>query len=271
MNPIQLRGVHKRFDDTEVLRGVNLEVREGETLALLGRSGSGKTVVLRLVLGLIAPDQGQVLVQGKDLASLGMGEREAVHRDLGVLFQAGALFDSMTALENVMFPLLEREHQSVREARRRAVFALAQVRLSAFEDAYPAALSGGMRKRLAFARAIAHTPKILLLDDPTAGLDPLTTRSVLEIIRGGRERQGVTTLIVTGDPRCAFATADRIAFLHEGRILLTAPPAQFERSTDPALTSYLHRWLQREQWRVPASPPERPEGSQVPWGEAHAP
>lgn len=232
-----------------VLRGVSLRVQRGRVLALLGRSGVGKTVLLKHVIGLLQPDRGAVLIDGESLANPEVVAR--ARRELGVVFQSGGLFDSLTALENVMFPLRELLHVRPAEAARQARAALALVRLEDAEAQRPGEMSGGMRKRLAFARAIVSRPRILVLDDPTAGLDPLMTDAVVETIRRGERELHASALLVTSDVRCAFRTADRLALLHQGKIVLEAAPEAFERSTIPAVEDFLHRWKERQAERAP--------------------
>jgi phospholipid/cholesterol/gamma-HCH transport system ATP-binding protein len=200
----------------------------------------------------LQPDRGTVRIDGESLADPEVVAR--ARRELGVLFQSGGLFDSLTALENVMFPLRELLHLGAPEAAQRARAALALVRLEGAEALRPAEMSGGMQKRLAFARAIVAHPRILVLDDPTAGLDPLMTDAVVETIRRGQRELHASTLLVTSDLRCAFRTADRLALLQQGRILLDAPPDEFERSTIPAVEDFLRRWKERKA-RAPEAPP----------------
>lgn len=254
---IQIVDLHKSFAGQAVLRGVDLQVARGSTLALLGRSGSGKTVLLKCLLGLLRPDRGAVWIDGEDLSALSAEGLDRVRRKLGILFQGGALFDSLTVLENVAFPLREQLRLPAAEAHRRARGALARVGLEGAEALLPGALSGGMRQRVAFARAIVLEPEIFLFDDPTAGLDPLNTRAVIEILQRGRARPGqTTTLLVTSDVATAFRVADRVALLHQGRIALEAAPREFQRSKLPPVVAFLHRWLERS--RGPASPAPRP-------------
>jgi phospholipid/cholesterol/gamma-HCH transport system ATP-binding protein len=244
---LELVGVSKSFGAQAVLRGVSLTVAEGHTCVLLGRSGAGKTVLLKLLLGLLEPDAGQVRVDGDDLATLDEAGREALHRKMGVLFQNGALFDSLTVYENLAFPLRERTKKRPAEIREAITRALALVGLSGTEDEFPAALSGGMQKRVAFARAVVLEPKILLYDDPTAGLDPLTTALITDEMVDARHQLGVgiTTLAITEDLPSAFRVADQVVLLHEGVIVEDAPPEVFQRSKHPAVRAFLHDWLAR--------------------------
>jgi phospholipid/cholesterol/gamma-HCH transport system ATP-binding protein len=246
---IELLGVHKAFGEQEVLRGVELVVPEGSTCVLLGVSGSGKTVLMKHIDGLLTPDQGTVRVDGEDLSLLSRHGLEQVRRKLGILFQAGALFDSLTVFDNVAFPLRERAHLREEEVAEKVRHTLALVGLQDTEDLYPAELSGGMQKRVAFSRAVVLQPKVLLYDDPTAGLDPLTTESVIDVIVTGRQRVGATSFIVTPDVSLAFHVADRLEMLHEGRIVEYSPPDEFRRSQHPAVQAFLHDWFQREALR----------------------
>lgn len=241
---VSLRGVTKAFGDVEVLRGVDLEIPEGETFVLLGGSGSGKTVLMKHLEGLLQPDAGTVIIDGHDLSD--RAQRDAVRHLIGVQFQSGALFDSMTVAQNVAFPLREQLHLPKREADERVAKLLALVGLTEVADALPGELSGGMRKRLAFARAMALQPRLLLADEPTAGLDPLTTQTVDEALVAAHQQLGVTAFIITHDLPTAFLIADRVGLLHEGRIIEAAPPAQFRASTHPAVRAFLKDWLERE-------------------------
>jgi phospholipid/cholesterol/gamma-HCH transport system ATP-binding protein len=243
---LELRDVHKAFGDTSVLRGVSLAVAPGETFVLLGRSGSGKTVVLKLIEGLLHPDQGQVLLEGHDLATAKAKELLHLRGLLGIQFQSGALFDSMTVFENVAFPLRERHllpTTQALEARVRETLEL--VGLTQAADELPAALSGGMRTRLAFARAYAVRPRILLCDDPTAGLDPLLTEAVDDALQRGKRSLGATIMLVTNSLPTAFELGDRLGLLHEGQLVEVATPEAFRASSHPAVRAFLHDWLER--------------------------
>jgi phospholipid/cholesterol/gamma-HCH transport system ATP-binding protein len=248
---IELLDVHKAFGDQEVLRGVELVVPEGSTCVLMGVSGSGKTVLMKHIDGLLKPDKGTVRVDGEDLSQLSGPRLEQVRRKLGILFQAGALFDSLSVFDNVAFPLRERAHLPEGEVAEKVRHTLTLVGLQDAERLFPAELSGGMQKRVAFARAVVLQPKVLLYDDPTAGLDPLTSESVVDVIDTGRRRVGATSFIVTPDVALAFHVGDRLAMLHEGRIVESSPPEEFRRSQHPAVQAFLHDWLQREALRHP--------------------
>ncbi len=246
---IDVVDLHKSFDGVPVLRGVNLRVAEGQTVVLLGMSGSGKTVLLKHLIGLHRAERGEVWVDGQEVGALlagGRGQRDALdelRRGIGILFQSDALFDSLTVFDNVAFGLREQLHLGEREVERRVTSILREVGLSDVRDELPSVLSGGMRKRVAFARAAVGEPKLLLYDEPTAGLDPLTTQSVVEIIARARAG-GITTLAVIFDVAAAMAVADEIAFLHDGRILEQGPPEALMRSAHPELRAFLHDWLE---------------------------
>jgi phospholipid/cholesterol/gamma-HCH transport system ATP-binding protein len=246
---IEVRGLSKRFGDLEVLRGLDLDVYEGETFVLLGGSGSGKTVLMKHLEGLLVPDAGTVRVAGHEVSSGDRREREAVHHVIGVAFQAGALFDSLSVYDNVAFPLREQLQLPAAEVEARVNNTLALLGLSDAARLLPAALSGGMRKRVAFARAMVLRPRVLLADEPTAGLDPLTTVAVDDTIVEAQKALGATAFIITHDLPTAFRIADRIGLLHEGRIIEAAPPAEFRESQHPAVKAFLRDWLARNSAR----------------------
>lgn len=236
---IRLEGVEKAFRGVAVLRGITLEVRRGETLVLLGGSGSGKSVLLKHCNGLLRPDRGAVIVEGRRLEQLPEAALVTVRRRVGMLFQGGALFDSLTVGDNVAFPL--REHRIVPEPDipRRVSEALALVGLAGTESLMPAELSGGMRKRAALARTLVLEPRILLYDEPTTGLDPVVAARINHLIRDLQRRLGLTAVVVTHDLRSAFFVADRLAFLHEGRIRFHGTPEEAQAAADPPLREFL--------------------------------
>ncbi|GHG68010.1 ATP-binding cassette domain-containing protein [Comamonas sp. JC664] len=244
-NAIELVNVFKSFGAQQVLRGVNLVVPTGTTCVLLGVSGSGKTVLMKHIDGLLRPDRGTVRVDGEELAWLDAAGLERVRRKLGILFQGGALFDSLTVEDNVSFPLRERLHLVESEVRERVQRVLSLVGLEDAAKLLPGELSGGMLKRAAFARAVVLEPKILLYDDPTAGLDPLRTQSVVDVILTGKHRLQASGLVITPDVASAFQVGDSLALLHEGRIVEHAPPEAFRQSQHPAVQAFLHDWLSR--------------------------
>jgi phospholipid/cholesterol/gamma-HCH transport system ATP-binding protein len=241
-----MRGVKKAFGGVPVLRGVDLEVFEGQTFVLLGSSGSGKTVLMKHLEGLLVPDEGTVIVDGHDLSHGDPKELEAVRREVGVQFQAGALFDSITVAENVAFPLREMLHLKEQEVRERVDEMLKLLGLSDARDRRPSEISGGMKKRVAFARAMVLRPRVLLADEPTAGLDPIMTETVDEAIELARKQLGVTAFIITHDLPTAFRIADQVGLLYEGKVIEAASPDVFRASQHPAVLAFLKDWLERE-------------------------
>jgi phospholipid/cholesterol/gamma-HCH transport system ATP-binding protein len=246
---IEVRDLYKSFGGQEVLRGVDLVVEEGTTCVLMGVSGSGKTVLMKHLVGLMQPDRGTVKIDGEDIMQLDEAGLERLRRKLGILFQANALFDSLTVFDNVAFPLRERTKMSEAEIREAVRKSLAVVGLTHAAQRFPGELSGGMQKRVGFARAAILQPHILLYDDPTAGLDPLTTASVNEVIFTGKQQLGATSLVISPDVASAFKVGDTLALMHEGRVVAVGPPEEFRRSEHPAVKAFLHTWLQRQAQR----------------------
>ncbi|MGO8969885.1 MAG: ABC transporter ATP-binding protein [Myxococcaceae bacterium] len=240
---ISVRDLYKSFGDHHVLCGVNLDVEEGTTCVILGGSGSGKTVLMKHIIGLLKPDRGQVFVDGEDVVPLNDLELERVRRKFGMVFQGAALFDSMTVGENVAFPLREHSKLSESEMRKRVEEKLAIVGLHEVADKFPAELSGGMRKRVGLARAIVRDPKIVLYDEPTTGLDPITTDYVDEMILTAKVKLGVTSLVISHDVASSFKVADQIAFLSDGEIVAHSPPAELRASTHPVVKLFLSTWF----------------------------
>lgn len=240
---IELRAVRKCFGEQVVLDGVDFEVREGETLALLGPSGTGKSVLLKHINGLIRPDSGTVTVDGKEVASLPRKELAELRTSIGYVFQNGALFDSMNVFENVRLGLSDENQFSDREFYEpRIAECLRLVNLSVETmEKLPSQLSGGMRKRVGIARAIAGKPKYLLYDEPTSGLDPVNANVIDDLVRRLDEELGVSSIMVTHDVRGAFNVADRIALLSEGKIVLQGTPEEFKDSDNPKVKAFLER------------------------------
>jgi phospholipid/cholesterol/gamma-HCH transport system ATP-binding protein len=238
---IQVVDLHKTFGENKVLTGINLTIPEGSTCVILGGSGSGKTVLMKHMIGLLKPDTGKVIVDGEDIVPLGDAEIERVRRKFGMVFQAAALFDSMNVYENVAFPLREHRRKMPEEQVREVVRKkLALMGLNNVEQKFPADLSGGMRKRVGLARAIATDPEVILWDEPTTGLDPLTTETIDTMIKSMKEQLGCTSIVVTHDMSSAFDVSDRIAMLARHRILAVGTPEQMRASTIPEVRAFLN-------------------------------
>jgi phospholipid/cholesterol/gamma-HCH transport system ATP-binding protein len=229
----------KSFAGKEVLRGINLEVSAGESLVVVGASGAGKSVLLKHLIGLIHPDRGHVIVDGEDLGAAEPSLALTMRRKFGMSFQEGALFDSMNVFENIAFPLRRHTRKSEEEIAARVHECLAGVHLSGIEAKATSELSGGMRRRVGFARAIALAPEILLFDEPNTGLDPITCAVIDSVIVEMREHLSVTMVTITHDMKSAFKIADRIALLRGGQITQVAPPEEFRHLPDPYLQSFL--------------------------------
>ncbi len=236
---IRCRGIEKAFRGKRVLRGLSLDVPTGATLVILGGSGSGKSVLLKHMNALLRPDAGDVVVDGQSLAPLDETALSPVRRKIAMLFQQGALFDSLTVGENVAYPLREHRLLPPDEIPARVAEALARVDLAGTEPLMPAELSGGMRKRAALARALVLEPRALLYDEPTTGLDPVVAARINHLIRDVQRGLGVTSVVVTHDLASAFFVADRIAFLHEGTIRFEGTPEEARSTADPRLREFL--------------------------------
>ena len=241
---IRVKDLYKSFGDNRVLSGINLDVETGTTCVILGGSGSGKTVLMKHMIGLLKPDSGQVFIDGEDIVPLGTDSLEEVRRKFGMVFQGAALFDSMTVYENVSFPL--REHKkglSESQIRETVHQKLDIVGLQNVDDKFPSDLSGGMRKRVGLARAIILDPKIVLYDEPTTGLDPITTDYVDEMILTAKKSLNVTSVVISHDIASAFKVADKIAFLSKGLIVEQGTPQSLRHSEHPAVKLFLQTWF----------------------------
>ena len=236
---IELRGVHKAFRGTPVLRGVDLSVPEGATFTILGGSGSGKSVILKHMIGLLKPDAGRIFVYGRDITGLREDDLIDVRTHASMIFQSAALFDSLTVYENVAYPL--REHRSWPESRvaERVAACLDSVGLAGCESLMPAELSGGMRKRVGVARGIALEPRAILYDEPTTGLDPANQRRIGDLIVSLQKRLRVTSVVVTHELELCFAVSDRVALLQDGRIVASGTAQAMRRSDHPAVRAFL--------------------------------
>jgi phospholipid/cholesterol/gamma-HCH transport system ATP-binding protein len=236
---IQVEHVYKSFGDLQVLEDISLDIYDGETIAIIGRSGSGKSVLMKHLVGLLKPDQGRVLVDDIDLGTIPYEELRAIRQRFGVLFQGGALFDSMTAYDNIAFPLryfTDKDEDGVRD---RVNECLELVRMPDVGPKKPSELSGGMRKRVALARAIALEPQYVLYDEPTSGLDPETSNTIDELIHSLAEELSATSIVVTHDMHSVLSIADRAAFLHETRLHWIGPVAEIHEGEDEVLNDFV--------------------------------
>lgn len=238
---IKLTGVKKSFGDKHVLRGIDLSIDKAESVVIIGGSGTGKSVTLKCILGLLDPDSGSIKIDGTEATHLSGRARDDHLAKFGMLFQGSALFDSLPVWHNVAFKLISTQHISRKEAKQRAIATLANVGLSpAVGDLYPSELSGGMQKRVALARAIAARPEIIFFDEPTTGLDPIMADVINELIVKCVRDLGATTLSITHDMASARKIADRIAMLHEGRIIWQGPKRDIDHSGNPYVDQFIH-------------------------------
>ena len=237
---IRLEGVHKAFGANRVLRGLDLEVRQGETLTIIGGSGTGKSVTLKIMVGLLKPDQGRVWVDNQDITHLREEALAPVQRKFGFLFQGAALFDSLTVAENVLFGIRNLKPESLVQADKIVERCLGLVGLRR-EVAYlkPAELSGGMKKRVGLARAIAHEPAYIMYDEPTTGLDPIMSDVINDLIVTIREKLNITSIAVTHDMKSAYKISNRIAMIHEGRLVQVGTPEEIQTSTNPLVRQFI--------------------------------
>lgn len=243
---ISIAHVSKAFGGQKVLREVDLEVKTGRTRVVLGLSGSGKSVLMKHMIGLLHPDSGTVSVEGEDLAKLSDADLLRVRRKFGMVFQQSALFDSMTVAQNVAFPLHEHTTLTAAEIDDKVAEMLRLVRLENMAHKLPSELSGGMRKRVGLARAVVLTPKCVLYDEPTTGLDPLTTDNVDAMIMEAKDQFNVTSVVISHDIGSALKVADDIAVIHEGRIVADCPPARLRESTHPFVQAFLRSWFNKQ-------------------------
>lgn len=237
---IRIRNLYKAFEETRVLNGVNLDLKKGENLVVLGRSGTGKSVLIKCIIGLITPDEGEIEVLSKDVLSMNQKTMNLLRRKVGFSFQLSALYDSMTIRENLEFPL--KRNLGIfkqKELDERVMQALEEVGLANSADQWPADLSGGQKKRIGVARTLILNPEIMLYDEPTAGLDPITSEEINNLINEVQQRHGTSSIIITHDLTCARAIANRVIFLHEGKNHFDGPFKELESTRDPLLRTFL--------------------------------
>ena len=236
---IEVRHLEKRFAGQTVLDDVSFQIENGESVAIIGRSGIGKSVLLKHLIGLLKPDEGEVLIDGENIVPMDERQLLRVRQKFGMLFQGAALFDSMTVAENVAFALRRNARWTEAEVARRVADALAVVDLSGTENRNPAELSGGMRKRVGLARAIIYEPQIVLYDEPTTGLDPIVADSIDKLIMRVRDRLKVTTVVVTHDMRTARRVGQRVLMMHDNKIYASGTPDEFFASQDPIVRQFI--------------------------------
>src|SRR6059058_3941688 len=236
---IAVRSLKKTIGDQEILRDVDLDVARGETLAIIGRSGGGKSVLLKHLIGLMRPDAGEIWIEGQNIIDMSERNLASIRQKVGILFQGSALFDSMTVAENIAFPLREAGERDAKVLRKRVSEMLEVMELQGQEEKMPVNLSGGMKKRVGLARSIIRQPSCILYDEPTSGLDPVVSDSINRLIRRLQQGLGVTSIVVTHDMTNAFPVADRIAYLHEGKIYFQGTPEELRQSPDHILQDFL--------------------------------
>ncbi|HTY45987.1 MAG TPA: ABC transporter ATP-binding protein [Patescibacteria group bacterium] len=237
---IDIKNLSKVFNSRQVIDGLNLKIETGQTLVIIGRSGCGKSVLLKHIIGLLKPDHGHIYIDGKDVTVLNTDEMNALRTRVGMVFQGAALFDYMTVGENVGFSLIEHGHVDRTELLERVEESLAMVDLHGIGNLMPSELSGGMKKRVSLARTICNRPEIILYDEPTTGVDPITADSINELIRSLHDKLKVTSIVVTHDMKSAYKIADRIAMMYQGKIIAEGAPAEIEHSQHPVVHQFVN-------------------------------
>jgi len=237
---IQISELRKSFESHKVLDGLTFKIEKGTTCVIIGRSGCGKSVLLKHIMGILKPDSGKIFIEGKEITALNEKELDKLRLRMGMVFQGGALFDSMTVGQNVGFGLIEHDHLNLKELLERVEEALCMVDLSGIENLMPSELSGGMKKRVALARAICIKPDIILYDEPTTGVDPITADSINALIRSLHDKLKVTSIVVTHDMKSAYRIADRIAMLYQGKIIAEGSAAEIQNTDHPIVHQFIN-------------------------------
>ncbi len=237
---IEIKNLVKDFNLHRVLNDVNLTIPSGKTYVIIGRSGCGKSVLLKHIVGILKPDKGKVIINGQDIAKISAGELDNLRLKISMVFQGGALFDSLTVGENVGFSLIEHGNLNHNDLLERIEESLCMVDLSGIENIMPAELSGGMKKRVALARAICAKPELILYDEPTTGVDPITADSINELIKELHDKLKVTSIVVTHDMKSAYRVADRIAMLYQGKIIAEGSPKEIQETKHPIVHQFIN-------------------------------
>jgi len=237
---IRIVDLHKYFGETRALRGINLEIEKGETMVIMGQSGSGKSVLIKHLIGILKPDRGEIYVDGEEITHLKEDELQRITRKFGMLFQGAALFDSLTVGQNVSFGLERYTDSPPEKIQELVAESLAKVGLSGIENLMPHELSGGMKKRVGLARAIAYRPEIILYDEPSTGIDPIRADAINELINLMKEELKVTSVVITHDMVSSYKVADRMAMLYEGRIVMIGTPSEIKNSENQVIQQFIH-------------------------------
>jgi phospholipid/cholesterol/gamma-HCH transport system ATP-binding protein len=237
---IEIKKLTKSFESRQVLKGIDLSIKNGETMAVMGASGSGKSVLLKLIVRLLPSDDGEIWIDGKEVTNLSEKQMDEVRQNIGMVFQSGALFDSLTVGENVSFSLVRRTEMSKAEIAQKISEKLGMVGLEGIENMMPSQLSGGMRKRVSLARAISMDPQIILYDEPTTGLDPLMSTEINALIKKLHDELGVTSIVVTHDMKSAFTVATEMAMLKNGEIVAIGTPEEMRSSSEPWVFDFIN-------------------------------
>ncbi|OGX16559.1 MAG: ABC transporter ATP-binding protein [Omnitrophica WOR_2 bacterium RBG_13_41_10] len=240
MHAIEIQNLTKFFNTRKVLDNLSLNIEKGQTCVIIGRSGCGKSVLLKHIEGILKPDSGKIIINGQDITKLTNNEMDKIRLKMGMVFQGGALFDSMTVGENVGFNLIEHNHVSNKELLEKVESALCVVGLCGIENLTPSEISGGMKKRVALARAICIEPEIIFYDEPTTGVDPITADSINELIKTMHDKLKVTSIVVTHDMKSAYSIADKIAMMYQGKIIAEGTPQEIQNTTHPVVHQFIN-------------------------------